>query len=234
MTQIGTLYGIGVGPGDPELLTLKAARIIEATPVITVPVAQEDGESHALNVVESMLKPDQRVLKLHFPMVRDIAEREAKRQAATQTIVEELQVGRDVAFLTEGDPMFHSTFGYVLNLLPEGLSVEVIPGVSSIMAAAADIKTPLVNAGQRLAVIPAVFENVDELHHIFAEFDTVVLMKVYRVLDRVLDLLDELGLIDQAVIVERASHAEGRVIKDVQSVQDDDVHYMSLMIVHTK
>ncbi len=229
----GILYGIGVGPGDPELLTLKAARIISQTPVIAGPIAKPGGESYALNIVSELLRPEQTALKLLFPMVRDTQTRQGHRRAAAQTIAKELEAGRDVAFLTEGDPLLHSTFIYILQHLSPRFPVEIIPGVSSIMAAAAQAQLPLVNADQRLAVIPATFENLAELRQVFFNFDTVVLLKVHRVFDQLLDLLDELGLSEHAVLVERASHAAGRVVEDARSLRGVPVHYLSLLIVCT-
>lgn len=232
--EFGTLYGVGVGPGDPELLTLKAARVIAESSVVAVPVGQVGGESYALTIAAAHLRQEQTVLRLHFPMVKDLAIRNEKRQAAAQEILAELEAGRDVVFLTEGDPFFHSTFVYVLEHLPDCVPVETIPGVSSIMAAAVETKRPLVMADERLAVIPAAFGAIDDLRDLFANFETVILMKVFKVLDEVLDLLDELDLTEKAVLVERASHPEARVFRDVASLRKNRPHYLSLMIVHTE
>jgi precorrin-2/cobalt-factor-2 C20-methyltransferase len=229
----GTLYGLGVGPGDPELLTLKAVRIIQTVPVVAAPIAKAGAESYALSIVSAHLRPEQTVLPLLFPMVKEVAAKRTHRQAAAQAIAAELQAGRDVAFLTEGDPLLHSTFIYVLQHLPEGLPVEIVPGVSSITAAAAQARLPLVNANQRLAVIPTTFERLADLRRIFQEFDTVVLLKFHRLIDPLLDLLDELDLSQHTVLVERASHREGRVIRDARSLRGQSIHYLSLLIVRT-
>ena len=174
----GTLYGIGVGPGDPELLTLKAARILGETPVIAVPVTQPGGDSYALDIVSAMVRPDQQVVKLLFPMLKDPATKAEFRRAAARTVQQHLVEGQDVAFLTEGDPLLHSTFIYVLNDLPPGMQVQVVPGVSSITAGAAQAQLPLVSGDQRLAMIPTAFEDEAALRRIFADFDTVVLLEV--------------------------------------------------------
>jgi len=229
----GMLYGLGVGPGDPELITLKAARIIREVPVVAVPIAKAGAESYALGIVSDLLRPEQTVLELLFPMLKDVSAKQVHRQAAAQAIAAELQAGRDVAFLTEGDPLLHSTFIYVLQHLPDGLPVEIVPGVSSVTAAAAQARLPLVNANQRLAVIPTTFERLADLRQIFQEFDTVVLLKFHRLIDPLLDLLDELGLSQQTVLVERASHREGRVIRDARSLRGESIHYLSLLIVQT-
>jgi precorrin-2/cobalt-factor-2 C20-methyltransferase len=230
----GTLYGIGVGPGDPELVTLKAARLIKETPVVAVPITKPGGESYALEIVSELLPPEQSLLKLLFPMVKDVAAKRSYRQAAAQAIAGELAAGRDVAFLTEGDPLLHSTFIYVLQYLAPTFPVQVVPGVSSVMAAAAQAQLPLVNADQRLAIIPTTFENLQDLGQIFRDFDTVVLLKFHRLLDQLLDLLDELGLSEQTVLVERASHPAGRVVRDARSLRGASIHYLSLLIVFTR
>jgi precorrin-2/cobalt-factor-2 C20-methyltransferase len=230
----GTLYGIGVGPGDPELLTLKAARLIQATPVIAAPITKPGGDSYALEIVSELLTPGQTVLKLLFPMVKDAAAKFSYRQAAAQAIAERLAAGQNVAFLTEGDPLLHSTFIYVLQHLASTFPVEIVPGVSSVMAAAAQAKMPLVNADQRLAIIPTTFENLADLRQIFHDFDTVVLLKFHRLLDQLLDLLTELGLNERTILVERASHPAGRVIRDARSLRGASIHYLSLLIVYTR
>jgi precorrin-2/cobalt-factor-2 C20-methyltransferase len=230
--QAGTLYGVGVGPGAPDLITLRAAQVIGGVDAIAVPVARRGEASYALTIARGLVGPEQEVIALHFPMVRDVAHRIGYRREAAAQIAARLTAGRSVAFLTEGDPLLHSTFGYVLAHLPEGLPVEVVPGVSSINAAAALTGEPLVKGEDRLAVLPATFENVAALDDLFAEFDTVVLMKVHRVLGDLLDALDRLGLTEGTWLVERASHPAGRVLRGA-AIRGSDPHYLSLLIVHT-
>lgn len=233
-TGWGTLFGIGVGPGDPELMTLKAIRLLRQASLIAVPVTQAGGDSYALEVAAGELRPEHTVLRLHFPMVRDAATRLAHRQAAAQAILEHLCVGQDVAFLTEGDPLLHSTFIYVLNSMPAQVRVEVVPGVSSVTAAAAEARVHLANADQRLAILPATYENVTHLRHTLQEFDAVVLLKVNRVLGDIIAVLDQMGLGDQALLVERASHPASRVLRGTAQMRNATIHYLSLLIVHTR
>jgi precorrin-2/cobalt-factor-2 C20-methyltransferase len=231
-----------VGPGDPELLTLKALRVIQAAPVIAVPRAKADGDSYALQIVQDLLQPEQDVIRLHFAMVKDLDVRQRHRQVAANTVAEHLAAGRDVAFLTEGDPLLYSTFAYLLDLMPEGTPVEVVPGVSSYHAAAAQVGQSLVQAGQRLAILPATGENLKELLAILDLFDTVILFKIKHNLARVLRALDALDLTEKAVLVERASHPQGRVVRDLRSLWDGGrplpregtgilPHYLSLLIL---
>ncbi len=230
---MGTLYGVGVGPGDPELLTLKAMRLIRETDVIAVPVTGEGAESYALDLVAPLVRQERPVQRLLFPMERDVAARKARRREAARIVLDHLRAGQDVAFLTEGDPTIHSTFMNVVAELPEGIAVEIVPGVTSITAAVADAGMSLVAGDERLAVLPAVFEKDDAgLRQILRDFDTVVLLKAYRSLGRLIPLLDELGLTKCAVWVERAGHRSGRVVRDVSSLRDaTGLHYLSLLIV---
>ena len=227
----GTLYGIGVGPGDPELLTLKAARLVREAPVIAVPVAKPGGESYAWDVVCGLVRPEQRVLRLLFPMLKYPADRQGHREAAAAAIAAELDAGSDVAFLTEGDPLLHSTFIHVLECLPPGPEVVAVPGVTSISAAAAQATVPLASGDQRLAVLPATSENLDALPDILRLFDTVVLLKFSSAFEHLYGLLARLGLCGSAIVVERASHPAGRVIRDLSSLRGKPIHYLSLLIV---
>lgn len=229
----GTLFGVGVGPGDPELLTVKAVRVIQEVDVIAVPCAKRDGRSYALEIVEDLVRPDQSVLKLHFPMVKDLAVRRRHRRQAAQSVAERLAEGRDVAFLTEGDPLLYSTFAYILWHVPAWTTIEIMPGISSINAAAAQAHLPLVQADQRLAILPATTENLERLPAVVDLFDTVVLLKLHRTFEQVLRALDALHLTEKAVLVERASHALGRVERDIGALRRDEMHYMSLLVVST-
>ncbi|MDA1128768.1 MAG: precorrin-2 C(20)-methyltransferase [Chloroflexi bacterium] len=230
--HLGCLYGIGVGPGDPELITIKALKALQRAPVICVPQAANRRESYALTIVHDYVKPEQEIMRLPFPT--DDAEGAAQvwREASVM-VVERLRNGQDVAFLTEGDPMLFSTFSYVLagvqDLCPEA-TVQVIPGISSVMAAAASSQVPLTTHGQRLAILPAAY-GLDDLAEATSNFDTVVLMKVSPNIAETLANLEELGLTKQSTYVRRVSTDWEKVIKDVTKITDEDLDYFSLLIV---
>ena len=230
----GVLFGVGLGPGDPALLTLKAVRVIGSAPVIAVPCATSDGASYALQIARDLLRPEQTVITLHFPMVRNLAVRMQHRQRAAETIAAHLAQGQSVAFLTEGDPLIYSTFAHVLGYMPNSTPVEIVPGVSSIQAAAAQAHLPLVQADQRLAILPATITNLQQLSVIASLFDAVILLKLHRTFEQALQTLDALGLTDRAVLVDRASHPLGRVVRDIRLLRRDEVHYLSLLIVPTE
>lgn len=229
----GKLYGVGVGPGDPELLTLKALRILRKVCLICVPQAETRTESYALNIVAEYLDRDrQEVLRLLFPTNNEKAAGDVWRQAA-DSLSARLKEGTDAAFITEGDPMLYSTFQYVMDSVMENhpeIPVEVIPGVSSITAAAASAKTSLAAHGETLAILPAYY-GITGLKEAVANYDTVVLMKVNRSLLSALTDLEELGAGDGAVYVKRASTDREEVVTDLKGLSTENLDYFSLLII---
>ncbi len=232
-TSLGCLFGVGVGPGDPELLTLKALRIIQAAPVVCVPQSETRTDSYALGIVREYLDMDkQEILRLPFP-VDDPEGAAGVWRSGADILAQRLYRGQDVAFVTEGDPMLFSTFTYVLEAIKAehpSIPVEIVPGVSSIMAAAASSGVPLANHGQRLAVLPAVY-GIDDLSEAIASYDTIVLMKVNRELLQTLDHLETLGLAGKTVYVRRVTTSGEKVIGDVSQLTQEDIDYFSLLIV---
>lgn len=229
----GRFYGIGVGPGDPELLTLKALRILQEVPIICVPRSETSQESYALDIVGSFLdREKQEILPIVFPTDDEDAAAAIWRGAG-DTIGAHLSHGKDVAFITEGDPMLYSTFSYVLDAICSGypgVAVEIVPGVSSVMAAAASAGVPLVTHGQRLAILPAVY-GIDDLSEAIASYDTIVLMKVNRTLLQALANLEQLGLAGKGTYVRRATTASEQVVSDLSRLSEEDLDYFSLLII---
>jgi precorrin-2/cobalt-factor-2 C20-methyltransferase len=231
---VARIYAVGVGPGDPELLTRKAERILRQVAVICAPAATANDSSHALAIVEPFLdRARQEVLVRIFPMKKDQEGLDEFWEDAAETMVSQVRQGRDVAFITIGDPFLYSTFLYLYRIFRErhpDITVEVVPGVSSINAAAVAAGMPLAAASERIAVLPATFEE-DKLRQTLLDFDTVVLMKVNRVFDRVHALLKELGLDGSSAFVSRAGTAEERVVFDLNLLVGQKLDYLSLLIV---
>ena len=229
----GRLYGVGVGPGDPELLTVKAQRVLQSAPVIWAPQAGVSAESYAYTIVRGIIdETRQQVVRAQFPTNDEEAAAAVWRQAALD-LAAHLEAGRDVAFITEGDPMLYSTFAYVLEAVQQEyphLRVEVVPGVSSVMAAAASAAAPLVTHGQRLAILPAVY-GIDDLREAIALYDTIVLMKVNRTLLDALANLERLGLAGRTIYVRRATTERERVVRDIRELTSEDLDYFSLLII---
>lgn len=236
----GQFYIVGVGPGDPELMTLKAVRVLKKSPVWLVPAAHKHGSSTALNIASGVINGEKKeVLTHHFPMKKvhagqpaDPEVENAWREAAA-IIADHLEKGRDVAFPTLGDPAIYSTGFYIFTTLMEmvkDISFEIIPGVSAIGATSAATGVPLCLGNERMVVIPATFED-EKLRETLNGFDCIVLMKVHRVMIRLVGILEELGLLDHTVLVEKTSLADQRIRHDLKAAAAEDIHYFSTMIV---
>ena len=232
-TPTGTFYGVGVGPGDPELLTLKAQRVLKDVSIVFVPQSETSRDSFAYSIASQFIDAEkQRITPIMFPT--DDADGAAQVwKDASDRIAEDLLKGDDVAFITEGDPMLFSTFSYVLTgvkeINPEA-TVVIIPGISSVMASAASSGEPLVTHGQKLAILPATY-GLDDLSEATSNFDTVVLMKVSPVIVKTLAELEELGLTKQSTYVRRVTTDREKVIRDVTQIKEEDMDYFSLLIV---
>ncbi|MEM9099746.1 MAG: precorrin-2 C(20)-methyltransferase, partial [Pseudomonadota bacterium] len=198
----GTLYGIGVGPGDPELMTLKADRLIRSVPVIAYP-APDSGESFARSIAASVIRANQIEIPMIVPMRVDRFPAQDVYADAAEEIANHLEDGRDVAVLCEGDPFFYGSFMYLFARLAERFPVEVVPGVSSLGACSAQIPRPLTARNDVLTVIPGPLPDEEIKAHI-ARSEAAAIMKVGRHFPRLRSLLEQLDLIDHARYVERA------------------------------
>ena len=182
MTKKGKLYGIGVGPGDSELLTLKAARILENIPVIFSPKSSKEKESIALSIVKPVLeerKDYKRLMLVEpiFPMIEDKEELEKIWDSASELIAQYLDTGRDVAFITLGDPSVFSTYSYVQKRLIDRYEIETIPGITSFTACAAARNKALVEQNDILSVVPKIDDRIED---VLEYSDSIVLMKASR------------------------------------------------------
>jgi precorrin-2/cobalt-factor-2 C20-methyltransferase len=231
---LGTLFGIGAGPGDPELITLKGLRLLQAVPRVFVPVARAGAASYARAIVDRYLDPSrQEVHELVFAMRGGPAAMADRWAENARVIGDFLASGADAAFVTEGDPLLYSTFVHVRRALAAqrpAAPVVVVPGVSSIQAAAAAAQVPLADGDERLAMLPATRAG-DGLREALEAFDTIVVMKPASGRDRILDELDALDLTERAVYVEHCGQPEEVIIRDVRTLRDRPPEYFSLLIV---
>ena len=232
--RTGSLYGVGVGPGDPELLTIKAQKTLQKVAVISFTQLDDGKESYALSVVRGVLeaaKPE--FLAITIPSDDETPVSPQTWTDAAAEIAGHLSQGKDVAFITEGDPMLYSEFfqvlGSVKSVVPD-LEFEVIPGVSSVMAAAASSGMPLVTHGQRLTILPKVY-GIDDLREAITNSDTTVLMEVDRDLLQALANLEKLGLTGKATYVRQASTSRENVVEDISKLEAEDLDYFSLLII---
>lgn len=226
----GALFGVSVGPGDPELMTLKAVRVIESCPVVAAPHARA-GLDAALAIAASAVDlAGKRVLELPFSMSRDVAVREAGRAASVALLVAELAAGRDVALLNLGDAGIYSTFGYIRDAVAEaGFPVETVPGVPSFCAVAARLGVSLTaGADEPLHVVPAVGDAfADEL----ALPGSLVVMKAGRSLGEVKRALAEAGRAGDAGLVADCGMPTERVARSLDEVPDDASGYFTTIVV---
>ncbi len=226
-----TVYGIGVGPGDPELMTLKGARLLAACPVVAYP-APETGDSLARKIAAPHLPADATEIIIRTPMSTDRFPAQEVYDRAAAEIGEQLAAGRDVAVLCEGDPFFYGSFMYLFARLAKKWPVEVVPGVSSLMACAAVLGAPLAGRNDVLTVLPAPLDDAALTARLTA-CDAVAIIKVGRHFARIRNLLDQLGLSSRARYIERATMAEQRVVA-LDEVDADNAPYFSMILVHTR
>lgn len=233
--KIGKFYGIGIGPGDAGLLTIKAKEILDIADVIFVPKGDKVSSSSARSIIESVILQPKKFIELIFPM--NINKKLEKYWLkAAKRIVQEIKNNKIVAFVTIGDPFIYSTYIYLLQSLNQyfpDIKVETIPGISAFNAAAAKAQIPLVKGNENLAVL-SVRHNLKGLKEALRKFDTVVLMKIGPKLDRVISLLKKLKLIKKAVLITQVGHPNEKIIRDLSSLKDKKLGYFSVMIVKPK
>ena len=205
----GTLYGVGVGPGDPELMTLKAVRILERAPVLAYP-APNEGESSARAIAAPFIPPGRTEIAIRVPMRPGIVPAGIYDRAGEE-IAAHLSAGRDVAVLCEGDPFFYGSYLYLHERLARRFPTVVVPGVSSLMACAAAAGSPLVRRDETLAVLPATLPDTALEAHL-SRADAAAILKVGRHLPRLRALLKRAGRLERAVYVEHASRPDERVL----------------------
>jgi precorrin-2/cobalt-factor-2 C20-methyltransferase len=231
----GTLYGIGVGPGDPELITLKALKVLQRVPHIFASCSTKNNYSLALNIVRSHLN-GAGIEHLPFPMTRDPQVlREAWEQNAGR-VLEVLTAGSDAAFVTLGDPLTYSTFGYLLKTLKRlhpGLRIITIPGITSYAAAAALTHTPLTEGEESFYLVSGAM-GAARLREVIHRADNVVMLKTYRHFKDIYQALEELDLLDRATCISRCGLDGETVVEDLRAVKESSMPYLSMIIIKKK
>jgi precorrin-2/cobalt-factor-2 C20-methyltransferase len=202
----GVLFGVGLGPGDPELMTLKAHRLISGAEVVAYP-SLAGGASFARAIAAGVIPDAAQEIVMDVPMSVERAPAQAAYDAGAAAISEALRAGKDVVCLCEGDPFFYGSFMYIFARLSGEFEVEVVPGVTSVTTCAARAGMPLAARNERLTVLPGPLPE-DELRARIEGAESVAIMKVGRHLSKIRGVIDGLGLLGQAVYVERASLPE--------------------------
>lgn len=229
MSAAGTLYGVGVGPGDPDLLTLKAVKIIAQCPVIAYPAA--DGtDSLARAIAAPHIPAGKTEIAIVTPMVPGRFPANDVYDAYAKEIAVHLSAGRDVAILCEGDPFLYGSFMYLFLRLADDYATQVVPGVSSLAACAAVAGAPLVSRNQVLTVIPGPLDEAD-LEARLGNSEAAAIMKIGRHLPKVRAVIEKLGRLDRAQYVERATMADQKVMP--LSEAPDTAPYFSMILVRS-
>ena len=224
----GTVYGIGVGPGDPDLITLKALKLLRSAPVIAYP-APETGDSFARAIAAPHLPGGQVEIAIRMPIGDGQFPKHDIYDRAAAEIAGHAAAGRDVAVLCEGDPFFYGSFMYLHQRLIERCNVKIVPGVSSLMACAAAADLPLAARNEALTVIPAPIAD-EELRQRIAQCDAAAIIKVGRHLQRVRGIIADAGLLDHAWYIERATLAAQRTMK-LSDMTDASAPYFSMILL---
>ncbi|OCA85190.1 precorrin-2 C(20)-methyltransferase [Pseudobacillus wudalianchiensis] len=229
----GTLYGVGAGPGDPELITVKAFRALQESSVIAYPKKRKGSKSYARKIIDAYVDPSEKdMLGLVFPMTKDPAILEREWNATAEAVWEKLSEGKDVAFITEGDPLLYSTFIHMMNVMKErygNVSMKVIPGISSINGAAARLSLPLADGDDLVAIVPAK-DDYEAMKKAIEEHDCIIFIKVAKVIDLMLQILKELNLTDKAKVVSKVT-SEEEIVWSMEELEGAEPEYLTLMVV---
>ncbi|MGE7918134.1 precorrin-2 C(20)-methyltransferase [Viridibacillus sp. NPDC093762] len=233
MSNFGTLYGLGVGPGDPELITVKAFRVIQESPVIAYPRKRKGSKSYAQRIVDVYIRPGEKdMLGLVFPMTKDQEILDREWNKAVELVYEKLQEGKDVAFVTEGDPLLYSTFIHMMKLMQElhpEIEIKTVPGISSFNGSASRLGIALADGDDHVAIIPAT-NDYAAMKKALEDHDAVVFIKVAKVMDLMIQVLKELNLFDKASVVTKVTSDE-EVIWTMDELEDAELEYLTLMVV---
>lgn len=232
----GTLYGIGMGPGDPELLTLKAARLIAAAPVVAY-FAKRGRTGHARSIANGQIGAAAEELRLEYPFTieREVADPSYLTDMAefydscAAAVAARLDRGKDVAVLCEGDPFFYGSFMYLFDRLAERYRAEIVPGVTGMSACWTSARTPMTHGDDVLAVLPGTMD-AERMAERLSDCDAAVIMKVGRNLSKIRAALARAGLAERAIYVERGT-MNGERVAPLAEVADDAAPYFSIVLV---
>lgn len=234
--SVGIFYGIGVGPGDPELITVKGAAILGRCRHVFVPKARRAAASVALNIARRYVADGATIHERVFPMTRDRAELARRWRAAAREVAKVLRGGADVCFLTLGDPLLYSTYIYLLRALRDelpDLRAVTVPGIPSFCAAAALTGFALGAGKEAVRIVPTA-DDLAAVEDALRQGGTIVLMKIGERLPAILGILAQRGVLERAVLVARAGQEGQRVVTDLRQLgpADASVGYLAVILIH--
>ena len=234
--KIGTLFGIGVGPGDPDLITLKATKILRRVHVVFAAASTKNSHSLAVNIAKPHIPETTSIKMLSFPMTKDEKETRESWAENARIIINELLQGKDVAFLTVGDSMHYSTYGYVLKHIKASapyITIESIPGITSYQAAAARLNTPLVEGEESLLITSGV-KGGDRLRQFSSKPENVVFLKAYRNVKDIISAVNEADLFQDCVGISKCGLPGEEIVTDLKKFANRPPNYWTLIIAKQK
>ena len=225
-------YGIGTGPGDSTLVTIKAVNTIKMLDILYTPEPKKGGDSLALSIVKEYVPDTVEIKQRHFPMNNDSVEKMASWDAIAAEIKADVKAGKEVGFITLGDPMIYSTYVYIMERLMDEIEVETIPGISSFSNIASNQNFPLVMDTDPLMVIPCTMEE-EKIDAALQTYDCFVLMKVYKNFKEIVQKLEKYDLIDSAILVSNSSQEREEVFTNLRDDKiDEKISYFSTILVN--
>ncbi len=231
MKTTGKLFGVGVGPGDPELLTIKAVRVIKEADIIFTAASTKNRYSLAVEIATPYISPSTRIEKLSFPMTKDEKEVETAWVHNAKQIAEELKKGKNAVFLTLGDPTTYSTFGYILKkmecIMPQA-DIETIPGITSFHAASARLNKILVEGEESLLITSGAFGGEQIRKN--SGVENVAIVKAYKNIKDINSALKETGFDNKAVAVSKCGRENEQIIKNIHELETKKPDYWTLIL----
>ncbi len=231
MKTTGKLFGVGVGPGDPELLTIKAVRVIKEADIIFTAASTKNRYSLAVEIATPYISPSTRIEKLSFPMTKDEKEVETAWIHNAKQIAEQLKKGKNAVFLTLGDPTTYSTFGYILKkmecIMPDA-DIETIPGITSFHAASARLNKILVEGEESLLITSGAFGGEQIRKN--SGVENVAIVKAYKNIKDINSALKETGFDNKAVAVSKCGRENEQIIKNIHELETKKPDYWTLIL----
>ncbi len=224
-------YGIGTGPGDPSLLTMKAVKTLEKLDIIYTPEAKKEGKSLALSIVQEYLPKNLEIKQRHFPMNFDRLEKHEAWDQIALEIETDVKKGKNVGFVTLGDSMIYSTYVYIMERLKGKIEVETIPGISSFSNIASNQNFPLVMDKESLVIVPCTTEE-ERIDFALKNYNSIVLMKVYKNFKEIIEKINQYNLMEHAILVSNSSLTEEKVYTNLQEVDKNQISYFSTILIN--
>ncbi len=230
--KTGTLYGIGVGPGDPELITMKAVKILKKVDVIFAAASSKNQHSQAVNIAKSHIPETTEIEMLPFPMTQDKSVAQKAWDEHARNIIALLEQGQDAAFVTLGDSMIYATYGYILQSvqrLAPHLNIVSIPGVTSFQAAAACLNRTLVEGEESLLLLSGA-NGGDCLRQFAGKAENVAILKAYKKVKDIVSALDETRMMENSIAITSCGLSDEEVIEDIRTLEKRTPAYWTLIL----